>query len=675
LECGDVTPLSFVSLFFETAHETRETEKPKESGVTSPHSKSENTDTEPIMLCHITRRLVALLAVWTLSASAAAKEPKPSTYPFARPPLEIYEALPDLKVGDVPSISADERKVLQSAWELRSKGEAKVPDRLLLDALLFASGIEEAAKRDAYRERFEKLVADARDAVKGAKDDRDKGEKIMKFLHGGVMKNKYDADQSSFADIFDSGKFNCVSSSAMYYAVGTRLGLELRPISIPGGVLAGHASLDLVDGKDRVQVEPTNPNGFDWAAKIKKPGVTVIGFVPDRKQGYEVDALGLPAMIYSNRGVPLSKDKSDKQLEALRCYISALACDPTDKTSINNFQSVFVNWGPKLADAKKFEEGIRVMGFAQSLAPKVRDIENNHKVVWQKYIVWLLDNQRDAEAVAVVKRAATAVPGEADFRSASRWLEQAGAKHVKAEDWDAALAVVERGLKVLEGDEARKMKAWRSSVFRQWSQSLLKKKDADGSMKVLARAYALDPSDKEIHEGVEYHAQEALPMIEAKVGREAMVKHFQALRAQFPQVKKLADKGKGHAQRAVHELGKAKKFAEAVAAASDYAPLLGSAADRADVGAYAYDLWARDFADKKEWQTALDKYSEGLKTYPKHDMLVGNLRYTVGQWAKPAVDKKDWAEAARIYRIGLTYLPKDPRLEQNLKAYEQRAKK
>jgi hypothetical protein len=64
-----------------------------------------------------------------------------------------------------------------------------------------------------------------------------------------------------------------------------------------------------------------------------------------------------------------------------------------------------------------------------------------------------------------------------------------------------------------------------------------------------------------------------------------------------------------------------------------------------------------------------------MKVYPKHDMLVGNLRFTVGQWAKPAIDAKDWAEAARIYRIGLTYLPKDVRLEQNLKAYDQRAKK
>jgi hypothetical protein len=286
-----------------------------------------------------------------------------------------------------------------------------------------------------------------------------------------------------------------------------------------------------------------------------------------------------------------------------------------------------------------------------------------------------LESKRDAEVVAVVKRAAAAVPGEADFRSPSRWLEQAGAKHVQAEEWDAALAVVERGLKVLEGDEAKKMKVWRSKMFRQWSQTLLKKKDADGSMKALARAYALDPGDKEIHDGVEFHAQEALPIVESRDGREAMVKHFQALREQFPQVKKLADKGKGHAQRAVHDLGKAKKFADAVAAASDYAPLLGSAADRADVGAYAFDLWARDFADKKEWEAALAKYAEGLKAYPKHDMLVGNLRYNVGQWAKPAVDKKEWAEAARIYRVGLKYLPKDPRLEQNLKAYEQRAKK
>src|SRR5262249_43835011 len=148
-------------------------------------------------------------------------------------------------------------------WELKAKEPAapvKVEEALLLDAMLFASGIEAAEARRKYCEQFDALLAKAREAVKDAKDNRQRGEQLLKFLHAGVMSKGYESGQSSFAAIFDTGKFNCVSSTAMYYLVGTRLGLELRPISIPGSAyLPGHASVDMIDGDKRIQIEPTNP--------------------------------------------------------------------------------------------------------------------------------------------------------------------------------------------------------------------------------------------------------------------------------------------------------------------------------------------------------------------------------------------------------------------------------
>ena len=54
----------------------------------------------------------------------------------------------------------------------------------------------------------------------------------------------------------------------------------------------------------------------------------VLGFVPDRKDGHEVDAVGIAAMIYSNRGVALAGEKPSKRLEAARCCLAALALDP-----------------------------------------------------------------------------------------------------------------------------------------------------------------------------------------------------------------------------------------------------------------------------------------------------------------------------------------------------------
>jgi tetratricopeptide (TPR) repeat protein len=611
--------------------------------------------------------------VFLAQATLAPAQDAPSAYPFAEPPLAIYDRLSSLKVGEVPALPEFERQVLRDAWASRTaKKPDRVPAHLLLDALLAAAGVDDADKRQEYRERFEKLVADAKLAVGEAKGVRDRGEKLMGFLHAGVMKKGYDEGQSSFTAVLDSGKFNCVSSSAVYYAVGSRLGLELRPISIPGDVVAGHAALDLIDGKDRVQVEPTNPDGFDWQAKVSRPGVRVIGFIPDRKKGHEVDALGLPAMIYSNRGVGLTKAKDTSPLAAARCYLAALALDPNDPTAANNLKAVFVNWGPELADQKKYEEGLRVLALGRAIAPKDARMRDNSAYVWEKYLQWLLDEKRDKDAVAAAAEARKALPDHASFQEADALFRRQAGKHVESKDYEGALAVVERGLAALPPEDANKLRAWRSEVFRWWSQALLKQKDVDQSLKVLARAYKLAPDDREVHAGIGFHLQESLKVIEEKDGRERMAAHFKNVRTEFPKVDDVAQFGKSHAGRAVQSLVEKKKFAEAVAAVKDYAPLLVTDADRAAVGAMAYDRWARHLADSKEFAAALEKYAEGLKAYPGHAGLQRNLGATVDQWAESAVQKKDWAEAARIYRVGLTYLPDDARLKNNAEVYERK---
>lgn len=620
---------------------------------------------------HLRPRFLFALALIGLSAPVASAEPKTGAYPLAKPPLEMCDRLGDL--GKVPPLSDDERKVLQRAWDFKSAKRGTVDDDMLLDAALFGSGIEEPVARKDYRQRFAKLVEQARDAVKDGTDDRDRGEKLMRFLHAGVMKKGYVAEQTSFAAVLDGGTFNCVSSTAVYYLVGSRLGLTLKVISIPGSILSGHAALDLVDGKERVQVEPTNPDGFDWKTKSSRPGVIAIGYVPDRKDGHEVDALGIPAMIYSNRGVALGK--AGDRLAAARCYLAALAADPTDGTAGNNLLAVFGNWGPELVKEKKFEEAVKVMRFAQAIAATDDAVKTNATFVWEHYIDWLLDEKKDADAVAAVRRAGKAVPTHRDFESPAHWFERLGGRHVQAGEWDAALAVVDRGLRVVDKDEAKVLAAWRTKAYRLWSQDLLGKADFEGSLTVLGRAYDADPADREVHAGVAHHTHTALPAIEAKNGRDAMAAHFAELTRRFPKIKEVAERGVSHAGQTVQELVKKGQFAEAVAAVKTYAPLLPAAKDRAEVGALAYDGWAQHLADKKEWQAALDKYAEGLKAYPKEGRLENNLGATVDDWAKPAVEKEDWVEAGRIYRVGLKYLPDDSRLKNNAEVYEERARK
>jgi tetratricopeptide (TPR) repeat protein len=614
--------------------------------------------------------LLGVLAAVVVVGTASAEEPKARSYNLASPPLEVLGRLPVVGTDSPPRLSDDEHKLLEKVWGMRAASSpAAVDNALLLDAMLFASGVEGAAERKKYRERFTKLVDQAREAVSGAKNPRERGEQLMQFLHAGVMSKKYEAGQTSLTAVFDTGKYNCVSATALYYLVGTRLGLELRAISIPGApFLPGHASLDMVEGGARIQIEPTNPDGFDWQAKVSRPGVIVLGFVPDRKGGHEVDGLGIAAMIYTNRGVALGKDK--RPLDAARCYLAGLALDPTNPTAANNLVSTFVNWGPELAKEQKFEDAVRVLAFGLTVVPKSGELRDNYGGVWDEYIEATVAAGKHEEAVALAARAAAAMPNNKDFQSPSRWFLHEGEKRIKAEGWDAGLAVADRGLKVLSPAEGKALSKWRISVFRRWSQERLAQADADGSLKVLARAYALDPKDKEVVAGIAYHAQEALRKVEAKSGVAAAAAHFEALRKQFPEVAEVAKEGEARAARAVERLARDKKYKEAIAAVEAYGPLLAQPEQRARVGGAAYDLWGSDLAASKEWKAALDVYAEGLKAYPKHELLTRNGLATVDEWAAPAMEAKKWDEAARIYKTGLEYFPGNEHLLRNKKVCE-----
>ena len=407
-----------------------------------------------------------LLAAASVSAGLARAQPAPA-YELALAPLAVYGRLPGLRDRPVPRLSADERKSLERVWERNAKKPAPREnglDELMLQAMLFASGVEDASARKKYHQQFDQLVGRARQAVQGAGADRDRADRLLRFLHKSVMNKGYAAEQTSFSAVFDTGTFNCVSSTAMYHLVGTRLGLKLEALSISGGpYLPGHASLDLIDGDKRIDVEPTNADGFDWQAKISRPGVIVLSFAPSRKNGRKVDVFGVASMICSNRAIVLSKAKPPRRMEAVRCYLSAPALDPANQTASGNLLAAFTNWGPELAGEKKFEEALRVLAFGLEVAPRSSALRNNYSVIWSRYIDALLESGQDKDALKVIARAAEAVPADRDFKGPAHWFIRLGEKRVREKGWETGLDEVECGLKVLPADEGKKVQACAST--------------------------------------------------------------------------------------------------------------------------------------------------------------------------------------------------------------------
>ena len=163
------------------------------------------------------RRLLAValfLVGWVSFAQA-------KDYDFALQPGPALTKLASLK-----HMSKSQRTV--AAAELALFADPKLERHSFAEAALIASGVVDAEKRTVYLDRIDRIEAEARKAVAGARTVAEKGEKLLQFLHVGPMKEGYEGQQSLIDVLLDTGKFNCVSSAVFYNIFARRLGLGAR---------------------------------------------------------------------------------------------------------------------------------------------------------------------------------------------------------------------------------------------------------------------------------------------------------------------------------------------------------------------------------------------------------------------------------------------------------------
>jgi tetratricopeptide (TPR) repeat protein len=607
-------------------------------------------------------------AFLTIVTPAAAADGLPDKYPFPTAPRVALERLGRAYPDEAPNIPDDEWKVLDEAWKLRTAADRREPSSdLIVEAMLTASGLQTDAERAGYREKVRKLVVAARKAVDERAPSTHVGDALLRFLHAGVMKAGYEEKQTSITTLFETGKYNCVSSTAIYYVVARELGLKLEIISIPGtSYSVGHACLTLVEGDKKIEIEPTDPDGFDWDTKIKQPNVFIIGPQPDRRMGHLIDGLGLAAVIYSNRGVNEGKQNADdaNYPAALSLGLRALLLDPTDESVAHNVTAGFVNWGPQLAKTGKFAEGMASLEFGYEVT-KASDVKNNLCVTAQRWIAERLKEGADGEAQRIVVRMLTLLPDETDFKRGECWIQFALTCRDE-QGPEAALSVVDRALAATPEEVHSYLREFRVSVFRSMSEALIEKNDYDGSLKVLVRAMKIDPQSRDFKEAIAWHVRKALGGLD-KEGTDpaAAVAHYRLAAKEFPQVSEVSEEALYHAQVGIDALCDAEKYEGALAAATAYAPLSRSPNEAQRVTARVWERWAGKFSDKKDFSAALDKFREGLKFCPGDDRLTDGAVYSIDSWAKVSIDASDWDAAIGVYDKGLGYFPGNRHLTNN----------
>ena len=429
----------------------------------------------------ITFAILAL--VLTAGLTSAAKPNK--GYPFKLSPDKALGAVEKLDSisGKKVAVSEVERKLFDDARD------GKLDTFSFGEACLIASGVIDDAKRKEYLTQLDTIEAEARKAVDGAKTTAEKAERLLKFLHDGPMKGGYESQQTDLHTILDTGRFNCVSSAALFNVIAQRIGLKVAAVEVPQ-----HVFSLVIDGDLRIDVETTSPQGVDpKGVKTPKGSTPADRYAGQRR---EVGELGLAAVIAYNHGVGMIEDS--RFHESILSSLRAISLDPVNPGAAQNTLAGFVKWGLELNEAGKYEEAIALLAAGLEVSPKDSAMANNHKVVWNKYAESLMAGGKVDEALTVLRRAARTIPGE-DFETRQAFLFITRAQELtESEKWDEALKIYDNGLGKVDKKAAAKIKDARIGLFLNRSVAAMEKGEFEAAIEILKQGAKLEPKDSRI---------------------------------------------------------------------------------------------------------------------------------------------------------------------------------
>jgi tetratricopeptide (TPR) repeat protein len=331
------------------------------------------------------------LALLAVAGRAAAEPPCCLLTP---PPADAIRKLAKLD-GRIHGPSKEELALFEDARGGRFERHT------LAEACLLACGVSDPRDRCCCCDKLDGVEKAAREATAGSRSAAEVAEKLLRFLHAGPMANGFRSDQTDLRCLVDSGKFNCVSSAALYTVIGRRLGLDVRAVEVPE-----HMFVVVSAGGRPIEVEPTDPGGFD-----ADPGRRV---GPARARAAEgrraVSEAGLAAVMAYNRGVAFSQQKQYAQ--AARAGLVALALDPANSRAAQNTAAAVANWPVERVHTGEFKEAAALVAFGLEVAPKDPAVRNNARAVFDAWADVSMRRGDWSEAVRVYALGLEQLPGD-----------------------------------------------------------------------------------------------------------------------------------------------------------------------------------------------------------------------------------------------------------------------
>ncbi len=233
----------------------------------------------------------------------------------------------------------------------------------ILTAGIYFSGTDETRARHATTYASSALDY-ARTLMDAYPEPYARGQAILAYLHGTWLKRYVETETTIDSALID-GRYNCVSSSILYLALALAAGLDVHGVVTPD-----HALCAVRIGEQWVDVETTNPLGFDPGTKKEFHDsfgrVTGYSYVPpsDSAKRRDADFHHMNALILWNRANLF--ERSGKFAQALALSVDAYAWYRSDESlahlagRAHNLAAVYLN-------ARRWDDGIAFMESVMAL--------------------------------------------------------------------------------------------------------------------------------------------------------------------------------------------------------------------------------------------------------------------------------------------------------------------
>jgi tetratricopeptide (TPR) repeat protein len=263
----------------------------------------------------------------------------------------------------------------------------------IADIALWASatGIQGASDGTAGAELVRNAVAEMLAMPDLGSDPKTRGESVLAFIHRRFLKG-YTENQTRLDEIFRTGRYNCVSSAVLYTIFAVAAGLDVR-----GVMTRDHAFVTVDTGAELIDVETTNPIGFDPGNRREFHDgfgkLTGYAYVPARnyRDRTAISQVELVSLILSNRISELERRNRFSEAVPLAINRAALLEGRHNPVSSSFFTDPrqdlterLLNYGSSLMRAGQEETALQWAAQASGRYPD--------EARWQEFIYAALNN-------------------------------------------------------------------------------------------------------------------------------------------------------------------------------------------------------------------------------------------------------------------------------------------